>query len=116
MAVRKEILSVGLLWVFVFVVLSASLGCADSKPFGVYQPGRAHAGHRAGLGRTAAHNLKAGFLVAKDDDSSGLRKNLYKHLGFTHDAARVDRTAWVPETSFPSPRTCILDLSPVLNL
>ncbi len=116
MAARKQILSIGLLWVFVFVVLSASLACADIRPFGVYQRGTAHAGHRAGLGRTAAHNFKVGFLVARDDGSSRLRKNLYKCLGFTYEAARVDRIAWVPDPPFPSPQSFILDLSPVLNL
>ncbi len=118
MAVRKQIFSAGLLWVFVFVVLSASLTCADIRPFGVYQRGAAHAGHRAGFGRTAAHNLKAGFLVAKDDGSSRLRKTLYNYLysGFNHGAARVDRIVWTPEPSLPSPQSLILDLSPVLNL
>lgn len=115
MAVRKQILG-GLSFVFVFVVLSANLVCADIRPFGVYQHAKAHAGHRSGVDRTAAHNFKAGFLVAKDDGSSRLRKNLYKYLGFTHNAARGDRIAWVSETSFPSLRSLILDLSPALNL
>ncbi len=116
MSARKQILSVGVLWAFVFVVLSARLVCADIRPFGVYEPGRAHAGHRVGVGRTAAHNFKVGFLVAKDDGSSRLLKNLYKYLRFTNNAARVDRIVWVPEPSFPVPRSFILDLSPVLNL
>ncbi len=116
MTLPKQILSVGLVWTFVFVVLSAGLACADIRPFGLHQPGRAHAGGRAGLGRTAAHNLKAGFFVAKDDDSSRPRKNLYKDFGFAHDPACVNRLAWVPETYSPSPRSFSLDLSPVLNL
>ncbi len=116
MAAPKQILSVGLLGTFVFVILSASLACADSRPFGVYQPGRAHAGHRAGLGRTAAHNFKAGFLVTKDDGPSRSRKNLYKSLVFTHEAAHAGGIVWVPEPSFTLPQTFILDLSPILNL
>ncbi len=116
MAVGKQILSVGILWAFVFVVLSASLACADSRPFGVYQPGRAHAGHRAGLGRTAAHNFKSGFLVAKDDGSYSIRKSLYKHSGFIQDARRINKMAWVAEPSFPSTQIFLLNLSPVLNL
>ncbi len=113
---HKQILSVGVLGVFVFFIISASLACADSRPFGVYQPGRTHAGHRVGLGRTAAHNFRAGFVVAKDDDCSKLRKNLYKCLGFTHHGARIGRIAWVAKLSFPSSRSFILDFSPVLNL
>jgi SOS response associated peptidase (SRAP) len=116
MAVRKQILSVGLLLVFVSFVLSVSLARADIKPFGVYQPGRAHAGHRAGVGRTAAHNFKAGFVVAKAGRSCGVRNHFYKYVGFTYHAGCADRIAWVPETSFPSPQSFILSFSPVLNL
>ncbi len=116
MALRKQILGVGLLFFFVFVVLASSFACADNRPSGVYQRGRAHSGHRAGVGRAAARDFKAGFLVAKDDGSSKLRKNLYNYLGSVHGAARVDRIAWTPETAFPAPRSLILDLSPILNL
>jgi hypothetical protein len=116
MTLRKQILSAGLLFFFVFVVLSSSFACADSRPSGVYQRARAHAGHRAGVGRAAARDFKAGFLVAKDDGSSKLRKNIYKYSAFAHGAARVDRIAWTSETSFPAPRSFILDFSPVLNL
>ena len=116
MAARKQNLSVGLLFVFVFVVLASSSACVDSRPFCVYQRGGAHAGHRAGVGRAAARDFKAGFFVAKDDGSSKLRRNLCKYLASAHGAARVDRIAWTPETSFPAPRSFILDFSPVLNL
>ena len=116
MAARKQILSIGVLWAFSFIVLSASLACADSRPFGVYQPGRAHAGHRAGLGRTAAHTLKAGFFATKDDDSSRLRKHLYQCLGFKHDPGYVNRIASAPESFLSLPLSFIRDLSPVLNL
>jgi len=114
--VRKRIQSGGLLLAFVFVVVSASFACADIKPFGVYQRGAAHAGHRAGVGRAAARNFKAGFVVAKNNRSSKLRKNLYKHLGSGLGAGRIDTTVWTPEASFLVPRSFILDLSPVLNL
>jgi hypothetical protein len=117
MALRKQILGVGLLYVFVFVVLASSFACADNRPSGVYQRGKAHAGHRAGVGRAAARDFKAGFLVAKNDDSPKLRKNLSKYSGSAHGAARVDSMALLtPETSFSAPRSFILDLSPVLNL
>jgi hypothetical protein len=117
MALRTQILSLGVLWVFVFVILSASLACADSRPFGVYQPGRAHARHRAGLGRTAAHTFKAGFFAAKDDDaSSRLRRHPHQYAGFKQNPACVNSLASAPETSLPLPLTFIRDLSPVLNL
>jgi len=116
MALRKRILSAGLSFFFACVVLSASFACADMRPWGVYQRGRAHGGHRAGVGRAAARNFKAGFLVAKNGSSSKQRKNLYKYLGSVHDAVYVDRVAWTPEYLFSAPRSFILDLSPVLNL
>ena len=116
MALRKRILSAGLLFFFAFVILSASFACADMRPWGVYQHGTAHGGHRAGVGRAAARNFKAGFLVAKNGGSSKLRKNLYKYLGSIRSAAHVDRVAGTPQTSFPALRSFILDLSPVLNL
>lgn len=117
MTLRKQILGAGLLFFFAFVVLAANCATADNRPSGVYQRGSAHAGHRAGVGRAAARDVKAGFLVAKNDGSSELRKNLYKYLGSARGAARGDRIAWTPETSFPAPpQSFILDLSPVLNL
>lgn len=116
MTLRKQILSGGFLLVFAFVVLSASFACDAMKPFGVYQRGRAHAGHRAGVGRAAARNFKTGFLVAKNGGSFKLRKHFYKYLGSVHNAAHIDKVARTAESSFSAPRSFISDLSPVLNL
>ncbi len=116
MVLRNRALSTGLLFLFVFVVVSATFSRTNIRPSGVYQRGRAHAGHRTGFGRTAARNFKTGFLVAKNGGSFKLRKNLYKSLGGVHDVARVDRVAWAPVSSFTAPRSFVLDLSPVLNL
>ena len=116
MTLRKQILSGGLLLVFVFVVLSASFACAAIKPFGVYQRGRAHGGHHAGVGRAAARNFKTGILVAKNGGPFKLRKTFYKYLGSVHNPARIDKVARTAECSFSAPRSFILDLSPVLNL
>lgn len=116
MILCKRSLSAGLLFLFVFVVLSASFTRINTRPSGVYQRGRAHAGHRTGFGRAAARNFKTGILVAKNGGSFKLRKSFYKYLGAVHDAAHADRVVWTPESSFPVPRSFILDLSPVLNL
>lgn len=116
MILCKRSLSAGLLFLFVFVVLSASFTRITVRPSGVYQRGRAHAGHRTGFGRSAARNFKTGIVVAKNGGSFKLRKNFYKYLGAVHDATRVDRVIWTLEFSFPVPRSFILDLSPVLNL
>ncbi len=116
MTLRKQILSGGFLLVFVFVVLSASFACAAIKPFGVYQRGKAHAGHRAGMGRAAARNFKTGFLVAKNGGSFKLRKHFYKYWGSVHNAVNIDRIARTAECSFSVPRSFVLDRSPVLNL
>jgi hypothetical protein len=115
MAVRKQIFGAGLLLFFAFVVLSSSYLCADGRPAGVYQRGSSRSGHRSGVGRTAARNFKAGFLVAKND-SSKLEKNLDKHVGSTHAVRRLDRIARITNALLPSPTSFVRNLSPVLNL
>ncbi len=116
MVLRNRILSAGLLFLFVFVVLSASFTRINTRPSGVYQRGRAHAGHRTGFGRTAARNFKTGIVVAKNGGSFKLRKNLYKSIAGVHGTTHVDSLAWMPEPWFPAPQSFALSLSPVLNL
>ena len=115
MAIRKQTLSASLFFLFVFVVLSSSYACVESRPAGVYERGRPHSAHRAGVGRAAGRNFKAGFLVAKTD-SSKLRKNVRKHLGLVHVIPETDSMSRVPALLFPVPKDIVLDLSPVLNL
>jgi hypothetical protein len=115
MAAWKPFLSAGLLFFFVPVILLSSYACAGNRPAGVYQRGRAHTARHAGVGRTAARNFKAGFLVAKTD-ASKLRKNLRKHWAAMHAVPKIDSISRAPAVLFPAPKNIVLDLSPVLNL
>jgi hypothetical protein len=115
MAARKETLSAGLVLFFVFVLLSSSYACVDSRPAGVYQKGRAQSSHHAGLGRAAARNFKSGFLETRND-SPTLKRNLYKPAGPVYAAPRIDSIAWFSNTFFLPSKSFIFDFSPVLNL
>ena len=115
MAASKSFLSASLLFFFVVIIVLSSYACADSRPAGVYQRGRAHTAHRAGVGRAAARNFKVGFLVAKTD-SPKLKKPVRKHLGPARPVVKIDGITSAPAVLFPAPKKIVLDLSPVLNL
>ncbi len=116
MVLRSRILNTGLLLLFIFVVLSATFSRINLRPAGVYQRGRAHAGHRTGFGRSAARNFKSGIVVAKNGGSFKLRKSLYKSFAGFHGPTHVASMTWMPEPWFPVPQNFVLNLSPVLNL
>jgi len=113
---RTQVLSAWLFFMFIFVILSASFAFADVKPFGVYQHARGHAGHHAGVGRTATRNFKSGSVVEKAGRSFRLRKSIYKYFGPSLVRPSVGGIPWIPENSFFASQKFILDLSPVLNL
>jgi hypothetical protein len=116
MTVRKQIGSGGLLALFVFVVLWASLASAGIKPFGLYQRGKSHTGDSAAVRRAAARTFRIGFVSAKHSRSYKRGKNLYHASPSVSQAILSGEVSWPVESQFSTrPDSCAC-LSPVLNL
>ncbi len=112
----RQILSIAVLFLFILLLVSASFARANFRPSGVYQRGRAQAGHRAGFGRAAARNFKSGLLAAKNSGPSKLKRYLYRYMASVAEDTNGDCIARSSERSFGVAQTFILELLPVLNL